>query len=132
MWPEKKVTAWDGATGGAHFVELFWQDVKAKRWDDVGKRLAPTFVVTNAGGTYDRAAALERFRTLDIQDFSLGELQVQPSGGDVIVVTYTLALRGSQAGAALSAEPVRAMTVWQQHKDGWLAIAHSTVPAAKP
>jgi len=38
---------------------------------------------------------------------------------DTFVVTYTIALHGTS--------PERRMTVWQQQKKGWMAIAHSVL-----
>lgn len=127
MWKENPVTSWDSATGGEHLVRLFWQDVKNKKWDDIEKRLAPTFVAVLPTGTLDRQAAIARFRALDLQDVSLGEVSVQPGGGEQVVVTYSLLLRGPA-----TSPPLRAMTVWQQHKQDWLAVAHSEVPQTQP
>ncbi len=41
------------------------------------------------------------------------------------VVTYTITLNGTAAGQPLPSGPQHMMTVWHEHKSGWMVIAHS-------
>lgn len=131
MWKEKPVTAWSGATGGEQFERLLWQDVQAKNWNSVEQHLAATFVSVTASGTRDRAATLEHWKQLTLEEYSMGEVQVTPSG-DLMIVTYSVTLKGSYAGQPLPAGPYRVMTIWQKEKKGWVATAHSATLAAAP
>ena len=119
MW-QQKPSAWSNATGAEQFERLLWQEIQAKHWPEVERRLAPTFVEVTSTGSRDRAQALERLQALDLAAYSLGDLQVRPAGGDM-VVAYTITLRAS-SGAQTT---LHMITVWQQVKDGWIAIAHS-------
>ena len=126
MW-EQKPTAWSNATGAEQFERLLWQEIKARNWTQVERRLAPTFVEVTANGVRDRAQALERLKALQVADYSLGELAVRPSGNDMIVA-YTITLRAASGGETT----LRMLTVWQQVKGGWVAVAHSETSATSP
>ncbi len=125
MWNEKQPSAWSSATGAEQFERLLWQEVKAKNWNEVERRLAHTFVETTYSGVRDRDQTVERLKSLDLADYSLGDLEVRPAGSDM-VVAYTVTLRASSGGETT----LRMMTVWQQVKGGWIAIAHSETSAA--
>lgn len=124
---QKQSTAWSNATGAEQFERLLWQEIKAKNWKEVERRLAPAFVETTAGGVRDRGQALERLKSLDLADYSLGDLEVRPEGNDM-VVAYAITLRAASGGQST----LRVMTVWQQVKGGWIAIAHSETGPASP
>lgn len=128
IWKEQTPPTWKSATGAEDFERLFWQAVKAKDWTQVERRLAATFVAVDREGTHDREATMARLRQLDLEDYSIGEVEVRPNGADM-TVTYTMAMRGNYKGKPLPAGPFRMLTVWQQAKDGWIAIAHSDIPA---
>ena len=127
MWEQKQSTAWSSATGAEQFERLLWQEIKAKRWPEVERRLAPTFAEVTSTGSRDRGQALERLQALDLADYSLGDLAVRPAGDDM-VVAYTITLRASSGAQAT----LHMMTVWQQVKGGWIAIAHSEASASTP
>lgn len=131
MWKQPKTATWSNATAGEDLERLFWQDLKAKKWTEVDKHLAPIFVSVTPGGTFDRAAALDRLRQLDITEYTLGDFATQLNG-DSLVVTYTITVRGTFASHPLPGTPTRMMSVWQQLKKGWVMIAHSDTPAAQP
>jgi len=123
-WDQPKVSTWSNATGAEQFERLLWQEVKAKNWNEVEPRLASTFVAQTSGAWRDRAAEMEHFKALDISDYSLGEVEVHPAGADM-VVTYKMNLRGSYQGQPLELKDARMITVWQQVKGGWTAVAHA-------
>ncbi|MFL6299850.1 MAG: nuclear transport factor 2 family protein [Terriglobales bacterium] len=123
-WDQPKVSTWSNATGAEQFERLLWQEIKAKNWNEVEARLASTFVAQTSGAWRDRAAEMEHFKALEISDYSLGEVEVRPAGGDM-VVTYKMNLRGSYQGQPLDLKDARMMTVWQQVKGGWMAVAHA-------
>lgn len=126
MWKEgQQPSAWSSATGAEQFERLLWQEVKAGNWNEVERRLAPTYVEVTSAGVRDRAQAVERLKSLSLADYSLGDLQVRPAGDDM-VVAYTITLRASSGGETT----LRVMTVWQQVKGGWIAIAHSETAAS--
>ena len=131
IYPEKPVSAWPAATGGEHFERLFWDDVKNRRLAELEPRLGSTFVATVPAGVQDRARFLAYLKTLQLSDYSITDLTTEPAGQD-IVVTYTITLRGSQAGQPLPLTPMTMMTVWQQVKRGYIAISHSEVPKTAP
>jgi hypothetical protein len=95
----------------------------------VERSLASNYVGITATGPMDRDAALERYRSWQLKDFSIGDLKTEMNG-DTIVVHYVITLDGvmSQASGGtqpLPSTPLRMMTIWQQQKSGWIVIAHS-------
>jgi hypothetical protein len=131
VWGEHPVHHWQDATGGEGLERNYWNGVKAKQWDELERHLATNYVsFTPEEGRLDREAALDHVRKLQLDDYSLGNFQTELNGG-TMVVTYTIAMRGSFAGQAVPAAPVRMMTVWQQEKSGWMAIAHTVIGPEK-
>jgi len=129
IWKEPKTPTWNNATAGEQLERLFWDTVKAKKWSELDKHMAPLFVVQSSSGTRDRAATLERLRQMDIADYSLGDVATHLQG-DTLIVTYNITRRGSIAGQPFPAAPAQMMSVWQQVKRGWILIAHAETPAA--
>ena len=123
-WDPPKASTWSNATGAEQVERLLWQEIKAKNWSAVQPRLESAFVTQTSGAWRDRAAEIEHFKALEISDYSLGEVEVHPAGPDM-VVTYKMNLRGTYQGQPLELKDVRMMTVWQQVKGGWIAVAHA-------
>lgn len=128
VWGEHKPTAWTDITGGESLEHVFWREMQAKHWTDLESHLAPNFVLTIPTGTFDRAAALEHFKALQVHDYSIGELQSQLNG-NTYTVTYILNIRGEINGRSVPTAPLRAMSVWQrQVREQWVMLAHSATP----
>jgi hypothetical protein len=120
------------ATGGEGMERVFWKEVQAGNWVQVERSLASNYSGVTASGTLDRAAAIEQYRNWQLKDYTLGDLQTELNG-TTIVVTYTITLHGTSGGPGgtqpLPTTPQHMMTVWQQQKAGWVAIAHSVSPS---
>ena len=115
---------WANATGGESLERSFWQDVKAKNWNQLEGHLAVNYTAVTPQGTFDRPQAMESLKHFNITDYSLANLRTELHG-NVFVVTYDLTLSGTNDDKAFAPQPVRMMTVWQQQKRGWVAIARS-------
>lgn len=118
-------------TGGESLERAFWNDLKAKNWKDLEPHFAANYVLVTPEGTFDHSQALERWKQLDLQEYSLGDFNIQLNG-NAYIVSYTVTLRGTFAGKPLPANPIRAMTVWQQYARLWLTLAHSAMPSSSP
>ncbi len=125
--------AFSEATGGEGLERVFWKEVKAANWAEVERALASNYAGVTPGGTLDRSATLEQYRGWQLKDYTLGDLKTALNG-TTIVVTYTITLNGTSNVSAgngtagsqpLPTTPQHMMTVWQQQKAGWVAIAHS-------
>jgi hypothetical protein len=117
------------ATGGEALERVFWKDVRAANWVEVERALASNYAGVTPSGTLDRAATLDQYRGWQLKDYALGNLKTELNGS-TIVVTYTITLNGIIANGTggsqpLPSAPQHMMTVWQQQKAGWVAIAHS-------
>ena len=126
MWGDRPVKTWSDVTGGESLERNFWREVKAKNWTELERHLAGNFVSVSTRGTRDRAATVEYLKQLQLDEYSLGDFQVELNG-QALVVNYSLTATGTIEGRPLPAGPVRMMSVWQQQKSGWTAIAHSTI-----
>jgi hypothetical protein len=125
LWNEKKVAEhWSDVTGGESLERSLWRDIKAHNGQELAKHMAGNYVAVTPAGKLDRQAALAQMQQLDLQDYSLGDFQVELNAS-TLVVTYTVVLHGTFGGQALPASPTRIMAVWQHEKAGWMAIAHS-------
>lgn len=132
MWREHPASnKWADATGGEGLERSFWKEVKAKRWNELERHMASNYVaVSPEEGRLDKAATLVHLQQLQLDDYTLGDLQGEMNS-DTFVVTYTVTMRGTFAGQPMPSVPVRMMTVWQKQSAGWMAIAHSVQGAEK-
>ena len=112
------------ATGGEGMERVFWKNVQAANWVEVERALASNYMGTAPAGPLDRAAAIAQYREWQLKDYSLGDLKTELNGS-TFVVTYTIALNGTAGSQPLPSAPQHMMTIWQQQKAGWVAIAHS-------
>ena len=126
VYPEHPIKAFTQATGGEGFERAFWKEVQAQDWKDVGSHLSSNFMYVTPRGRWERSAALKHIQTLRIQDYAISDLSTEMNR-DTFVVSYTIVLRGTSAAGPLPSAPERRMTVWQQQKKGWMAIAHSVL-----
>ncbi|MGC2195977.1 MAG: DUF4440 domain-containing protein [Terriglobales bacterium] len=124
FYADRPVKAFGDATGGEGFERAFWGDIQKQDWKDLDAHLASNFVYLTPAGRWDRAQALQQIQQLRIQEYSIGDLATEMNR-DTFVVTYTITLRGTAPGEGATDQPQRRMTVWQQQKRGWVAIAHS-------
>jgi hypothetical protein len=116
------------ATGGDSLERVFWKNIQSANWVEMERALASNYAGVTPNGMLDRAAAIQEYRSWQLKDYSLGDLNTELNG-NTIVVTYTITLNGTSAAGAgsqpLPSSPQRMMTVWQQQKSGWIVIAHS-------
>ncbi len=121
---EPKHPTWKNATGAEQNERLMWQSIKGKDWITVEGHLSSTFIgVTANGQMFDRAGWLEQWKSAELREFSLGEVQVQPEGVDM-KVTYIFHVQTAALGPA-SPEGFRVISVWQEVKRGWMLSAMS-------
>ena len=124
---EPKHPTWKNATGAEQHERLMWQAIQGKDWANVERHLSPTFVgVTADGGMFDRAGWLEQWKSAEVREFSLGEVQVQPEGIDM-KVTYIFHVQAS-AKALLPSSGLRVVSIWQDVKGRWMLSAMSMTP----
>ena len=127
-WKQPSKYNWNNAAGSEHYERLMWQAIHDKNWTEMERHLAPVFVgVDTRGRNYDHAGWLALWKSVQLRDFSLGEMTVQPDGADM-VVTYEMRLNAEQSGQPFPDVPVRVVSVWQQLKKGWVLIAQSSTP----
>ena len=128
--PEKPKPNWSMATSGEQYERLFWDSVKAKNWRDVEMHLSGTVVTQTPNAVRNKQETMEHVRKLDLTDYSIGEVQTETAGADIIV-TYVFTGKGTLEGQPLPDKPMRMMTVWQQAKKGMMMAAHTTMPPAQ-
>lgn len=129
--PEQAKPNWAMATSGEQYERLFWDSVKAKNWRDVEAHLSGTFISQNASGVGNKQQTMEHLRKFDISDYSIGEIQTETAGADIIV-SYMFTGKGTLDGQPLPDKPLRMMSVWQQAKKGMIMAAHTTMMANQP
>lgn len=124
FYGEHPARAFSEATGGEGLERVFWKHVQSANWTEVERALASNYVGTAPSGSLDRETTLLQYRQWQLKDYSLGDLKTELNGS-TIVVTYTMTLNGTAGSQPLPSAPQHMMTVWQQQKAGWVAIAHS-------
>jgi hypothetical protein len=122
-----KHPTWSSATGAEEHERLMWQAARDKDWANFERRLSPTFIGVNADGQmFDRTGWIEHWKSAQVVEFSLGEVQVKPEGPDM-KVTYVFHLQAATVGA-VPAAGLRVVSVWQQVNARWVLTTTSITP----
>jgi hypothetical protein len=129
FYGDRPARAFSQATGGEGLERVFWKEVQTGNWVEVERALASNYVGVTPAGTLDRSVTLAQYRGWQLKDYSLGDLKTELNG-TTIVVSYTITLNGGNSNGTSGLQPLptvpqHMMTVWQQQKAGWIAIAHS-------
>lgn len=123
-----KHATWKNATGSEQYERLMWETMHKGNWAEAQSHLAPGFVgVGPAGQLLDRQTWIDYWKQNLPPEYAIGELSVQPAGGDM-VVTYVMNLASGPSGHA--ANTLRVISVWQQVKGGWILLGTSCTPVA--
>jgi hypothetical protein len=122
---ERPARAFSEATGGEALERIFWKQVQAGNWTEIDRILASNYLGTAPGTLLDHDATLAQYRQWKLADYAIGDLKTEMNG-PTFTVTYSITLNGTADGQPLPSGPQHMMTVWQQHKSGWIVIAHST------
>jgi hypothetical protein len=125
--PEVAKPNWSQATSGEQYERLFWDSVKAKNWRDVDAHISGTVMTQTPDATRNKQQTMEHVKQLNLADYSMGDVQTETSGADIIV-TYTMTIHGTVDGKPVPETPMRMMTIWQQAKRGMIMAAHTTMP----
>ena len=120
---ERPARSFSEATGAEALERIFWKEIQAANWVEIDRVIASNYVGTAPGASLDRAAALEQYRQWKLTDYAIGDVKTEMNG-PTFIVTYSITLNGTAGGQPLSS-PQHMMTVWHQHKSGWMVIAHS-------
>lgn len=124
---EPKHPTWKNATGAEQHERLMWQSIQGKDWANVERHLSPTFVgVTADGKLFDKAGWLQLWKSSEVRESSLGEVQVQPEGVDM-KVTYVFHVQ-TRPEALMPSSGLRAVSIWQDVKGRWVLSAISMTP----
>jgi hypothetical protein len=125
VWRERPVVnSWKETTGGESLERSFWKDVQARNWKELDRHIAGNYISITPNGQRNRTDALDRLHQFQLDDYSLGDFQVELNA-NTLVVTYTMTAKGTVAGQPFPSLPVRMMSVWQHQKAGWMKIAHT-------
>jgi hypothetical protein len=124
LYGDRPARAFSEATGGEGLERVFWKHVQAGNWTEVERVLASNYIGTAPSGSLDRETTIAQYHQWQMKGYSLGDLKTELNGS-TIVVTYTITLNGTAGSQPLPSAPQHMMTVWQQQKTGWVAIAHS-------
>lgn len=124
---EHPARSFDEATGAEGLERMFWKEMQAGNWPEIERVLASNYMGVTTAGSIDRTAALEEYRQWKLTDFAIGDLKTELNG-PTFIVTYTVTLNGTVNGQSLPSSPQHMMSVWQEHKKGWMMIAHSVSP----
>ncbi len=131
MWSDRPAHKFSEATGGENLERVFWQEIKARNWPEISQHLAPNLLVVSPSRTMNRDQMLEHLKQVQINNYSLGDFQIEWHGPTVIV-SYTVTATGTAEGHPFPAEPMRRVSVWQKSKERWLLIAHTLAGPAPP
>ena len=113
-------------TLGENLLRQVWRDIKNRDMDALDSRIARGFQSVHSFGASDRAHEMELIAGLDINQFSLSDIEITRNG-PVITATYFVSVEETIKGERLSKEPAPRLTVFLETADGWKWIAHANL-----
>jgi hypothetical protein len=122
----KRAPGFAGATGGEQLQRAFLDEIKTKNWSEVERRLSANFILVTSAGVFDRAAAMDRIRNLDLKGYTLSDVSVHAQGSDA-VVSYLISVDGSVNGRPIPSDPQRVVSTWQEVAGHWILISQVNV-----
>lgn len=125
IW-SKQAPGFPGATGGEKLQRAFLDEIKHKNWTEVERRLSANFVLVTPAGVFDRPAAMERIRSLDLKGYTLADVDIRAQGADV-VVSYLISVDRTMKGEPLPSGPQRVVSTWQEISGHWILISQVNV-----
>ena len=102
----------------------FLEGRSGENWKELDRHIAGNYISITPSGQRNRTDALDRLHQIQLDDYSVGDFQVELNA-NTLVVTYTMTAKGKVAGQPFPSLPVRMMSVWQHQKAGWMKIAHT-------
>jgi len=120
---ERPARSFSEATGAEALERIFWKQIQAHNGTEIERILASNYMGVAPGQLLDRAAAFDQYHQWQLTDFAIGDIKTELNG-PTFIVTYSITLKGTANGQPIPS-PQHMMTVWHQHKSGWMVIAHS-------
>lgn len=128
VWGAKKNPhKFQDTTSAEQHERIFWRDVRQHQWKQIRKVLAPNVVYTAAGRAVEPDQIVPYLQSLNVQDFLISKVVVNPNGADM-TVTYEIQIQRKDHPP----ESFVALSVWQHLRHKLVLIAHSQQPAANP
>jgi hypothetical protein len=129
LYPEKKNPGWSQATGAEQFERLYWQELKAKNWQEIEARTASNFTHSSVAGVRNKQETIDIYKRNPIVDYQLGNFEVV-AHSDTAVVNYTADFTYTdESGQTVGPVHNRVQTVWHQQKSGWVLVAKAAFSA---
>ncbi len=94
-------------------------------------------IYVSSDGVYDKAATINGLKGFEPTEVMFSDWKSIPVDKDIVVVTYTVNVKGNQNGKPLPPESVRATSAWVNRDGKWLSIYHQdtavkTAPTPTP
>ena len=105
-----------------------WQLIKDKNFDAFQKMLTADFRGVYSSGINSTAKEVAEVRTLDFKSFSFGEMDVVFIDKDAALVTYQVAVEGTENGKDISGK-MNAASVWKKEGSDWRVAFHTDIKA---
>ena len=108
-----------------------WAALKAKDYDTFATLLADDQLEVAEQGVWDKAATIANVKKYEFTEIGFADWKVVPVDKDLVVVTYTLSLKGKQEGKDFPPGDFRASSAWANRNGKWQAIFYQECPAMK-
>ncbi|MFH1313247.1 MAG: nuclear transport factor 2 family protein [Candidatus Eisenbacteria bacterium] len=111
---------------GEDLLRQVWRDIKNRDMAALDTRMSRGFQSVHGFGASDRTREMELIAGLDINQFSLSDIEITRNG-PVITATYFVSVEETIDGERLSKEPAPRLTVFLETAEGWKWIAHANL-----
>ena len=105
-----------------------WQAIQDKDFDTFASMLANDQIEVIQTGVSDKAGTLASVRKLEFTEVNFSDWRFLPVDNDLVVTTYSVAVKGKMEGKDIPPDTMRASSAWVNRDGKWQAIFHQECP----
>ena len=105
-----------------------WQNIKDKKWDDFKKIFSADFRGVYGSGINKLDKEMAEVKTLDLQSYTLGDMDVVFIDKDAALLTYSVTSQGTEDGKDISGKQNSA-SIWKKEGNDWRCVFHTDMRA---
>lgn len=108
--------------------KAIWDAIKNKDYETFTNMLDSNQVEVLGEGVFDKARSIAGVKEFEPSEANFSDWKYLPVNKNVVLLTYTVAVKGKYKGKAFPLESARASSAWVNRDGKWLAVYHQESP----
>ena len=112
--------------------KAIWDTIKSKDYAAFDAMLAADQLEVSPDGVHSKAESIAMVKDFEPTEVTYADWKYMPVDKDLVLVTYSVTVKGKFQGKEFPAETARASSAWAARDGKWLAVYHQECPVKKP